>query len=129
MSGPRFIEGESFTEALRLEFEAITLSGYENHEWLALKPFQRDNWRSFAQGKAPTHKSAEASLAAKEAELKALRQALVNQNDVLRSAYQIAARKGAQTEWEGFTLRAGSVLHFHHEEVEAARAALSEMQR
>ena len=58
-------------------------------------------------------------------EVEALRQALVNHNDVLRSAYQIAARKGAQTEWEGFTLRAGSVLHFHHEEVEATRAALT----
>ncbi len=58
------------------------------------------------------------------AEVEELRAALVNHNDVLRSAYQIAARKGAQTEWDGFTKRAGSVLHFHHEEVEAARAAL-----
>ena len=69
------------------------------------------------------------ALTTAQAEIEALRQALVNHNDVLRSAYQIAARKGAQTEWEGFTLRAGSVLHFHHEEVERARAALSGSQQ
>lgn len=74
-------------------------------------------------------------LATKEAENAELRakvaqyaQALVNHNDVLRSAYQIAARKGAQTERDGFTMRAGSVLHFHHDEAEAARATLAETQ-
>jgi len=54
-----------------------------------------------------------------------LQQALVNHNDVLRSAYQIAARQGNSTDWDGFTKRAGSVLHFHHDEVNAARAAIA----
>lgn len=59
--------------------------------------------------------------------LVALQQALVNHNDVLRSAYQIAARQGNSTDWDGFTKRAGSVLHFHHDEVNAARAAIAAM--
>lgn len=59
--------------------------------------------------------------------MKALQQALVNHNDVLRSAYQIAARQGNSTDWDGFTKRAGSVLHFHHDEVNAARAAIAAM--
>lgn len=59
--------------------------------------------------------------------VKALQQALVNHNDVLRSAYQIAARQGNSTDWDGFTKRAGSVLHFHHDEVNAARAAIAAM--
>lgn len=54
-----------------------------------------------------------------------LQQALVNHNDVLRSAYQIAARQGNSTDWDGFTKRAGSVLHFHHDEVNAASAAIA----
>ncbi|OHC97742.1 MAG: hypothetical protein A2792_09920 [Sphingomonadales bacterium RIFCSPHIGHO2_01_FULL_65_20] len=68
-----------------------------------------------------------AALSARPADnvVKALQQALVNHNDVLRSAYQIAARQGNSTDWDGFTKRAGSVLHFHHDEVNAARAAIA----
>lgn len=61
---------------------------------------------------------------ADKARIADLQQALVNHNDVLRSAYQIAAREGESTNWEGFTKRAGSVLAFHLEEVNAAREAL-----
>lgn len=74
------------------------------------------------QAFARHREAAEAEARKREA---VLQQALVNHNDVLRSAYQIAARKGEQTEWEGFTLRAGSVLHFHHDEVNDARAAIA----
>lgn len=69
-----------------------------------------------------------AAEAASKAEIAELAQALANHNDVLRSAYQIAARKGRDTEWDGFTKRAGSVLHFHHDEVERARALLAKHQ-
>lgn len=70
-----------------------------------------------------------AALSARPADnvVKALQQALVNHNDVLRSAYQIAARQGNSTDWDGFTKRAGSVLHSHHDEVNAARAAIAAM--
>ncbi|MEN6548928.1 MAG: hypothetical protein ABFE07_23025 [Armatimonadia bacterium] len=61
-----------------------------------------------------------------EDELRELRQALVNHNDVLRSAHAVAARRGADTNWDTFSPRIGSVLAFHHETVSAARNALLE---
>lgn len=86
----------------------------------ALKAMLREQ----AENAAAAAKEYAANMEALRAEVVRYAQALVNHNDVLRSAYQIAARKGEQTEWDGFTLRAGSVLHFHHEEVEQARAAI-----
>jgi hypothetical protein len=61
-----------------------------------------------------------------EAELRELRQALVNHNDALRSAHAVAARKGADTNWATLSPRIGSVLSFHHDTVNAARNALLE---
>ena len=51
--------------------------------------------------------------------------ALVNHNDVLRSAHSIAAREGKDTSWATFSPRVGSVLAFHHDDVNAAKAILA----
>lgn len=64
-----------------------------------------------------------------KAELDALRVALVDHNDLLRSASQIARREGidgeiASTNWDAYYNRVAMVLKRHHEIANTARQAL-----
>ncbi len=47
-------------------------------------------------------------------QVKRLTEALAEANEVLRSAYQIAARGGVETNWPPFTTRVGDVLKKQH---------------
>jgi hypothetical protein len=63
-------------------------------------------------------------------EIARLREALVDQNDLLRSAMQIAKREGvegelASTNWDAFYNRVAVSLKRHHQTVNEARAALA----
>lgn len=66
---------------------------------------------------------------AAEAEIERLREALVAQNDLLRSARHIAEREGikgqiASTNWDAYYNRVVGSLRKHHGTVNEARAAL-----
>ena len=47
-------------------------------------------------------------------EIKRLSEALTEANDMLRSAYQVAKRDGAETGWEAFRTRLAAVLKKQH---------------
>lgn len=69
-----------------------------------------------------------ASLAAAEAVAEKLRGALVEHNDLLRSALAIAKREGvegqiASTNWDAYYNRVAAVLKRHHQTANEARAA------
>jgi hypothetical protein len=74
-----------------------------------------------------------AANAALEATLARLVGALVDQNDLLRSAMQIAKREGvegqvASTNWDAYYNRVAVSLKRHHATVNEARAVLAEVQ-
>lgn len=46
-----------------------------------------------------------------------LRKLLVEANDILRSAYQIALRHGDGTNWKAFIARSGEVLDHQHKAI------------
>lgn len=125
-------QAHEYSEASRMMAEAKSLRQADNPErrtdlYAFQSPEGTVQWK--AADLIEQQAAQIASLSARPADnvVKALQQALVNHNDVLRSAYQIAARQGNSTDWDGFTKRAGSVLHFHHDEVNAARAAIAAM--
>jgi hypothetical protein len=69
--------------------------------------------------------------AAAEAKVARLEGALVDHNDLLRSAFAITKREGveceiASTNWDAYYNRAAVVLKRHHETANEARAALTE---
>ncbi|WP_095090561.1 hypothetical protein [Mesorhizobium sophorae] len=55
----------------------------------------------------------------------ALREALVDHNNILRSAFQIAGREGKETNWTAFAQNVSSTLAKHHATTNQARAALA----
>lgn len=63
-----------------------------------------------------------------EGELVQLRKALVDHNDALRSAAQVASRDGADTNWLTFRGHVHWTLAEHHETTNEARAALGSVQ-
>lgn len=67
-------------------------------------------------------------------EVAALMEALVEQNDLLRSAFQIAKREGvngevASTNWDAYYNRVAVTLKRHHQTTNDARAALARLKR
>jgi hypothetical protein len=56
-------------------------------------------------------------------EIERLQEALVQHNDRLRSAHQIASRDGAQTNWKVFRGQCSYTLAEYHEIANKARAA------
>ena len=78
----------------------------------------------------PVHRIA-AELATSRARETALVEALVEQNELLRSAMQIAKREGvdgnvASTNWDAYYNRVAVSLKRHHDTVNQARAALAQ---
>lgn len=72
-----------------------------------------------------------AALAAERAKVARLVEALVEHNDLLRSAFEIAKREGvkgeiASTNWDAYYNRVAVVLKRHHQTANAARAAITE---
>jgi len=59
------------------------------------------------------------------AEIERLREALVQHNDRLRSAQQIALRDGAKTNWQAFRGECSYTLAEYHDLVNESRAALN----
>lgn len=75
--------------------------------------------------------AAATALAAERAKVAKLVEALVEHNDLLRSAFEIAKREGvkgkiASTNWDAYYNRVAVVLKRHHQTANDARAALSE---
>lgn len=75
---------------------------------------------------------AAAALAAERAKVARLVEALVEHNDLLRSAFQIAKREGvkgeiASTNWDAYYNRVAVVLKRHHQTTNDARAAITEV--
>jgi hypothetical protein len=56
--------------------------------------------------------------------IKALQVALFDHNEVLRSAYQVAERRGVETSWDSFRDQCSGILKKHHEIANLAREAL-----
>lgn len=91
---------------------------------LALDNRRKANARLIAQ--APTLATDLAAALKREA---ALREALVDHNDLLRSALQIAKREGVNgevgtTNWDAYYNRVAVALKRHHQTTNDARAAL-----
>jgi hypothetical protein len=98
---------------------------------------ERDHWETVAIARYANRLKAEAErdrlaaeLAASRAREAGLVEALVEQNELLRSAMQIAKREGvdgnvASTNWDAYYNRVAVSLKRHHDTVNQARAALA----
>jgi hypothetical protein len=72
------------------------------------------------------HEPSEAAAEARGmAEMERLREALVQHNERLRSAQQIASRNGEETNWKAFRGECAYTLSEYHDLVNESRAALN----
>tara|TARA_R110000868_G_scaffold381184_1_gene647552 strand:+ start:1018 stop:1581 length:564 start_codon:yes stop_codon:yes gene_type:complete len=121
---------EKERDALTAERERLALAicggedapGYANAQTV-------ETLEHVAKQNCQSHGATINSLLAAEAERDRLREALLDHNDLLRSAIAIAEREGvrgeiASTNWDAYYNRAAVVLKRHHQITTDARAAL-----
>lgn len=110
-------------QASEQEREAAVGRAREASQYLAIETQHAEQAEAF-------HTAALDLLAKRDAELARVREALVDQNDLLRSAMQIAKREGVEgetgsTNWDAYYNRVVVVLKRHRATVNTARAALT----
>ena len=113
--GAALIYAQKRIEALEAENAALKAIQADEGEMLTIA------WMDGAHRAKQNHRE---RITALEAENARLREALVQHNDRLRSAAQVAARDGQDTNWKTFRGQITYTLAEYHDLVIAARAAL-----